>query len=183
MTCNGIFKTLRWLNNLCFLAALGGGLRPPTVVAQTAPSCSANSEVRQLDFWLGKWKIANASGSGGGTSEVYLSLDKCLFIESWDNGKGHAGENFFAYSPDDKTWHGMFADNQSHVHVFADGTVASGSAEFHGPNRGPSGETVLNRVKVTRISADKVKQTWEKSSDNGVTWKTVFEGDYSRRDR
>jgi hypothetical protein len=183
MTGNGIFQTLRSLNKLCFLAALGGGLIAPTVVAQDAPSCSANTDVRQLDFWLGKWEITNPSGSGGGKSNVYLALDKCLFIESWDNGKGHAGENLFAYSPDDKTWHGMFADNQSHVHVFTDGTVASGSAEFHGLNRGPSGETVLNRMKVTRISADKVKQTWEKSSDNGATWKTVFQGEYSRTDR
>lgn len=88
----------------------------------------------------------------------------------------------FAYSPDDKSWYGMFADNQGHAHVFTDGKVASGSAEFHGPSRAPDGRAVLNRVRVVRLSAEKVEQTWEKSTDNGLSWTTVFRGEYARVD-
>jgi hypothetical protein len=40
----------------------------------------------------------------------------------------------------------------------------------------------LNRVKVTRLSPNKVEQTWEKSSDNGTTWNLAFRGEYSRAD-
>src|SRR5690348_12474788 len=47
-------------------------------------------------------------------------------------GEGHVGENLFAYSPDDKTWHGMFADNQGHTHIFVNGKVSAGAAEFDG---------------------------------------------------
>ena len=67
------------------------------------------------------------------TSRVYLALDGCIVLESWDGGRGHTGENMFGYSADDKSWHGMFADNQGRVHVFVHGQVASGSAEFSGP--------------------------------------------------
>ncbi|MFZ0519656.1 MAG: hypothetical protein WAL95_01450 [Candidatus Acidiferrales bacterium] len=86
----------------------------------------------------------------------------------------------FAYSSDDKRWHGMFADNEGRVHVFQ-GIVSPGSAEFFGPSTGPDGRTILNRIKVVRINADNVQQTWEKSSDNGATWTMEFRGDYSRK--
>ena len=118
------------------------------------------------------------TGSAG--SKVYLELDKCVIVESWDGGKGQFGENMFAYSSDDKSWHGMFADNQGRVHVF-EGKVSPGSAEFFGPSRGPGGEAVLNRIKIVRVSADKVEQSWEKSRDNGSTWKTEFRGEYTRK--
>jgi hypothetical protein len=86
----------------------------------------------------------------------------------------------FAYSSDDKSWRGMFADNQGRVHVF-EGRVARGSAEFVGPSRGPNGEAVLNRIEVVRVTADKIEQSWEKSTDNGVTWTMEFQGDYARK--
>jgi hypothetical protein len=118
--------------------------------------------------------------SATSSSKVHLSLDKCLVVESWVGGKGHTGENMFAYSSDDKSWHGMFADNEGRVHVF-EGKVAPGSAEFIGPSRGLNGEAVLNRIKILRLSDNNVKQTWEKSHDNGATWSTEFQGDYARK--
>jgi hypothetical protein len=101
-------------------------------------------------------------------------------VESWDDGRGHRGENLFAYSADDKTWHGMFADNQGRVHVFT-GKVSGGRAEFYGPSRSPGGEAVLNRIRVDRLAPDKVEQSWAKSADNGTSWTVVFKGEYSRK--
>jgi hypothetical protein len=109
-----------------------------------------------------------------------LDLDRCLVVENWNGGKGHSGKNMLAYSVDDKSWHGMFADNEGRVHVFA-GKVTSSVADFQGPSVGPNGEAVLNRIKVTRETPDEVEQRWEQSTDNGATWKTVFQGKYSRR--
>lgn len=145
-----------------------------------ASSCSDNSESRQLDYWLGDWKIASPGAGPNATSRVHLELGGCMVVESWDGGRGHTGENMFGYSADDKSWHGMFVDNQGRVHVFVDGKVASGSAEFSGLSRGANGEAVLNRVRILRISPDKVEQIWEKSSDHGATWETDFRGEYLR---
>jgi hypothetical protein len=85
-----------------------------------------------------------------------------------------------AYSSDDLSWHGMFADNQGRVHVF-EGKIGLGAAEFLGPSINAEGKTVLNRIRVVRIDADKVKQTWEESKDNGATWTVEFRGEYSRK--
>jgi hypothetical protein len=155
-------------------------LATPRVVGATQPEpCSPNSDSRQLDFWLGNWTVTYPGASAPSASRVYLDLDQCLLVESWDGGKGHSGKNMFAYSSDDKTWHGMFADNQGRVHVF-EGKVAPGSAEFTGPSRGPNGESVLNKIKVVRVNANKVEQSWEKSRDNGDTWTMEFQGEYLR---
>jgi hypothetical protein len=142
--------------------------------------CATNSENRQLDYWLGNWKIGAEGSSVDAHSTVSLSLDKCLVVENWEGGRGHHGQNVFGYSADDKSWYGMFADNEGRVHVFTSGKVSSGSAEFEGPSRGSNGESVLNRVKVIRLNPIRVEQTWEKSNDNGATWNVVFRGEYSR---
>ena len=164
-----------------FLAVLSGlAFVTNGSAASAADSCAANSANRQLDYWLGNWKIGAEGSSGNAHSTVSLSLDKCIVVENWDGGRGHSGQNVFGYSADDKSWYGMFADNEGRVHIFTSGQVAAGLAEFEGTSHAPSGESILNRVKVIRVNPDKVEQTWEKSNDNGATWKLVFRGEYSR---
>lgn len=156
------------------------GLTFATYCFAAVGPCAANPANRQLDYWLGNWKIGGEGSSGNARSSVTLSLDKCLVVESWDGGRGHSGQNVFGYSSDDKSWYGMFADNEGRVHVFTSGKVSAGSAQFEGTSRGPDGENVLNRVKIMRLNPDKVAQSWEKSKDNGATWNLVFRGEYSR---
>ena len=78
-------------------------------------------------------------------------------------------------------WRGLFVDNEGRAHAFVNGKISAGTAEFLGPNRGPNGEEVLNRIRVVRLSADKVEQTWDKSTDKGVTWSPIFRLEYSRK--
>ncbi len=177
-----LVRSSRWFRSVLFLVVIGGWFSlaaTSTLAAVDSGPCSAKSESRQLDFWLGDWTVTYPGMPGSAASKVSLALDKCLLTESWDGGKGHSGKNMFAYSSDDKSWHGMFADNKGRVHVF-EGKVAQGSAEFTGPSRGPDGQTVLNRIKVVRVTANKVEQSWEKSTDNGATWTMEFHGQYSR---
>ena len=167
--------------SLLLLAVTGVWLASATqaFAAEGSGSCTADSEVRQLDYWLGHWTMKSDGGSST-SSKVTLSLDKCMFIEHWENGKGHVTEKMFAYSPEDKNWGGMFADNEGRVHVFLAGKVSSGTAEFHGPSRGPNGETVLHKLRVVRMAPDRLEETWEKSVDNGANWTTVYRAEYSR---
>jgi hypothetical protein len=146
--------------------------------ANDEPPCAHNSQTRQLDYWLGNWTMG--SGEDRSTSRVSLSLDKCVFVEHWENGKGHVAEKMFAYTPEENNWYGMFADNQGRVHVFLDGKITSDVAEFHGPSRRPKGENVLNRLKIIRLSTDKLEEVWEKSTDNGSTWTTAYRAQYAR---
>jgi hypothetical protein len=169
---------------MLFAVALGGawfGSSRQAFGAADLASCAANPANRALDFWLGEWTIGAAGGAPNATSSVTLELDKCLVVERWDGGRGHSGANFFAYSADDRSWHGLFADNEGRVHVFAEGTVAQGSAEFSGPSSGPHGESILNRVTIRRVGETQVEQEWQKSTDGGKTWITAFRGEYRRK--
>lgn len=138
-----VIRGLLMSRSALLLVVLAGwfSLTPTSALAAADPGpCSANPESRQLDFWLGNWTVTYPGMPGSAASKVSLLLDKCLLIESWDGGKGHTGENMFAYSSDDKNWHGMFADNHGRVHML-EGRVAPGSAEFLGPSSGPDGRT------------------------------------------
>jgi hypothetical protein len=173
----------RWFRGVLAVMSIGGWFSlaaMPVLAAVDSESCSANPESRQFDFWLGDWNVTYPGVAGNSNSTVSLSLDKCLVTETWVGGKGHTGRNMFAYSADDKSWHGMFADNLGRVHVF-EGKIGSGSAEFFGPGVGADGKTVLHRIRVIRINADRVEQSWEKSTDHGATWKMEFRGEYSRK--
>jgi hypothetical protein len=176
-------RSSRWLRSVPLLVLIGAWFLIGAASAWPAVdsgSCSTNSESRQLDFWIGDWTVTYPGASVPSASKVFLELDQCLLVESWDGGKGHTGKNMFAYSSDDKSWHSMFADNEGRVHIF-EGKVAPGSAEFLGPSTGPTGQAVLNRIRVVRVSPNKVEQTWEKSSDQGATWTMEFRGEYSRK--
>lgn len=170
-----------WLHPGLFMLALAGCISAaqPSAIAAETPAAT-DPENRQFDFWLGDWAITDPNGSSEASSRVSLALGQYLVVENWDDGRSHKGENLFAYNADDKTWHGMFADNQGRVHVFT-GKVSGGLAEFYGPSRGPAGEAVLNRIRVVRLAPDRVEQSWEKSTDNGGSWTVVFKGEYSRK--
>jgi hypothetical protein len=171
----------RRLKRVLYLVAIAGAsCFSAAFAAGDSAACSTNVEARQLDYWLGDWIVTYPGASGSGSSKVYLSLDQCLLVERWDSGTGFSGENIFAYNPEDKLWHGLYADNHAHVHVFA-GRVKSGSAQFDGRSHDAKGEVVLNRLTVVRVTPNKVEQIWEKSGDSGATWKVEFRGDYSRK--
>ena len=166
---------------LIAITALYLGLAVNCFSETKAGACAGNSESHQLDYWLGHWAMSGHSdASAHSTSNVSLALDKCLFVERWDNGKGHTAEKMFAYSPDDKNWYGMFADNEGRAHIFLNGTVASGTAEFHGTSRGPNGEEVLNKLRIVQMQPNGLMETWEKSTDHGVKWTTVYRAEYLR---
>jgi len=149
--------------------------------ADASAPCMASAEARQLDFWVGDWAVASPGMAGKGHSTVHLSLDKCMMIESWGSDtSNHDGENTLAYNAEDKSWYGLFVDNQGRVHMMK-GAVTPGSAEFQGSGRDGNGGEVVKRVRVVRVNADNVEQIWEKSSDHGASWVIDFKMEYVRK--
>jgi hypothetical protein len=153
----------------------------PAMAADGAAPCTASTDARQLDYWLGDWAVASPGLAGKGHSSVHLSLDKCLVTESWGSDtSNHDGENTLAYNAEDKSWYGLFVDNHGRVHMMK-GTVTPGSAELQGPAQDENGRAVLKKVRIVRVNTDTVEQIWEKSVDNGSSWTTDFKMEYLRR--
>jgi hypothetical protein len=153
----------------------------PARAAGDAAPCAANSDARQLDYWLGDWAVASPGMAGKGHSNVHLSLDQCAIIESWGSDtSNHRGENTIAYNSEEKAWYSLFIDNHGRVHAMK-GTVTPGGAEFVGPARDENGRAILKKVKVVRLNADAVEQVWERSVDNGASWTTDFKMEYAHK--
>jgi hypothetical protein len=148
--------------------------------AEPAP-CALNADARMLDYWTGNWSVGTSGAPNSGHSKVSLSLDKCLLVEEWgSNTSPHNGTNLLAYNAEYREWDGLFVDNHGRVHVLT-GTVSTGAGEFKGPSRDANGRTVLNRVRVIRVSPVRVDQSWEKSTDDGETWTTEYRMEYARK--
>jgi hypothetical protein len=175
---HNLSQTFGTLRLAAIVIGIGFCVSTAAFAANEEQSCAATPEIRQLDYWLGNWTMG--SGADKSSSKVSLSLDKCVFLEHWQNASGHFAEKTFAYSAEEKNWYGIFVDNQGRVHIFLNGKVSPDMAEFRGTSRGPNGEAVLNRLKVVRVSADKLEEVWEKSTDNGTNWTTAYRAQYSR---
>ena len=59
MKRNIVVHSSKWFRRILLLVAIGGSfsLAMPLAAAADTESCSANSESRQLDFWLGDWTV------------------------------------------------------------------------------------------------------------------------------
>src|SRR5438477_3402421 len=166
--------------SLLLLAVTGVWLASATqaFAAEGSGSCTADSEVRQLDYWLGHWTMKSDGGSS--SSNVTLSLDKCMFIEHWENGKGHVTEKMFAYSPEDKNWGGMFADNEGRMHV------SFLPAKFHRAQPSFMGRVaVVHRffpgfLQPVGRHAYYSELMQDRLSVGTANWTTVYRAEYSR---
>lgn len=99
-----VVRTPRWFRGVLFLLVIGCFCGPAgfTFGATDSETSSDNTESRRMDFWLSEWTVTYPGMPASASSNVYLELDKCLIVESWDGGKGHNGENMLAYSSDDR---------------------------------------------------------------------------------
>jgi hypothetical protein len=169
----GIQRVLLWVAAATYIVL-------PAAAVDIA-GCAANPSARQLDYWLGEWSVGSPGSPAKGHSRVSLSLDKCLLTESWGSDTSdHKGENALAYSTEEKTWYGLFADNEGRVHALK-GDVTPGSAELRGPGRDADGGAILKRVRIVRVDANDVEQIWEKSLDGGGSWTAEFRMEYARK--
>jgi hypothetical protein len=88
-----------------FVAVIIGALSlwcaPRMLAAPDNGPCSANSETRRFDFWLGEWSVTYPGAPVASSSKVYRELGQCVLVENWSAGKNHEGINIFAYSSDD----------------------------------------------------------------------------------
>jgi len=148
------------------------------VQASDAPQCADSPAHRSLAFSIGSWSIAAPNGVSEGTSTIRYDLDKCAVIEEW-KAPHDRGRNMDAYSADDRQWHRLFVDAQGRVHIFS-GTSQGRALTYRGTSIDAVGHVELNRLTIRSAGRDAMTQLWQKSRDNGASWKTVFEGRYTR---
>lgn len=165
------------------LMLIFAALFPMTIelAAQSAPKpCAAEgSKHRQFDFWIGDWDV-KVNDKQAGTNEVKLILGECVLFENWTGAGGSSGKSFNFFNRSNGKWHQTWVDDRGGV-LELDGEFTDGAMRFSGETRDAKGAVTLQKLTFFPISDGRVRQLWESSSDDGQTWKTVFDGLYLRK--
>ena len=146
-----------------------------------APRCAA-PEFRQFDFWLGEWDVFRPDGQRAGTNRITREMGGCVLHESYDGQQGYHGESFNIWDASRGVWHQTWVDNGGTL-LRLEGGFRDGSMRMSGETMGADGGTVTHRITWSRLAGEpaRVRQLWESSSDGGVTWSVVFDGEYRAR--
>jgi hypothetical protein len=152
----------------------------PGPVGHASP-CTA-PEYRQFDFWIGDWEVRSAQGRVLGHNRITSILSGCALQEEWTSADAKfRGVSHSAFDPKDRRWHQAWVDT-SPSRLDLVGGMVDGRMILE--QRSRDGEAkALQRVTWTPLPDGGLRQLWETSADDGGTWKTVFDGYYSRRAR
>jgi hypothetical protein len=139
-----------------------------------------HGSARDFDFWIGEWDVFGPEGRQVGTNSITRVLDGSALAEHWRGAGGVEGQSLNAYDATRGRWHQTWVDSTGGV-LLLDGSLVDGAMVLEGTVTGA--DAVLpqrQRITWTRES-DGVRQHWETSDDDGITWKTSFDGRYRRR--
>ncbi len=136
---------------------------------------NANPE-NQFDFWLGEWEVTWGE-DGTGTNRVTRILDGRIIQENFSGGDLR-GLSLSAYDPERKLWCQTWVDNN--------GTYLDFTGKFEDEKMILSREAVVKgeackqRMVWYNIDTNLLDWNWERSDDDGVTWRVLWQIKYKR---
>jgi hypothetical protein len=175
----------RWRHgSVCLAAAAVSGVATAQEAASQPaagrPACSV-AEHRQFDFWLGDWEVFAPDGKKAGENRIESIDGGCALIERWRGRGGFSGTSLNSWDAAGRRWRQHWVDNQGGV-LRLEGRFESGRMVLEGrePDPAQRGTLVRQRITWTPLASGEVRQLWEQSRDDGVTWTVAFDGRYVR---
>jgi len=145
-----------------------------------ARPCMFKPEHRQFDFWIGEWNVLNPAGDQVGTSSILNVAEGCIILENWTNLQGQTGKSLNFYNSVKGKWQQTWVGHDGDVLELA-GEYKDGAMLFTGETIDSTGKKTLEKLTFFNLSAERVRQLWQQSTDGGKTWMVVFDGLYIRR--
>jgi hypothetical protein len=173
--------TLRALSVAAPVALAVALIGTPTTRAagETAAKPCASPSHRQFDFWLGTWNVTQA-GKTAGQNKIESILNGCAVMESWSGTGGVTGHSLNVYDSTRGIWHQTWVDSTGSL-LTLEGRFKDGAMVLEGVAADEKGTKARQRITWTAPSPNEVHQLWQSSTDGGKTWKTEFDGVYSRQ--
>ena len=162
---------------LTFFAAAALAQQPPQY------GCSA-PESKQLDFWVGEWDLTYKAGNAEGRSRnrITKTLDGCAILEEFSGPPGTKleGRSYSAFDRATKRWKQTWVDNTASYLDFTGGPLPDGRMHFAREAVAPDGKRFRQRMVWDEVKADSMKWLWQRSDEEGASWKTTWEIEYRR---
>lgn len=163
---------------LAALVALPGALVAQQEPAALPRPCEDDPLHRQLDFWIGEWRVLGSEGQELGTSRVRARDGGCVIEEEWTSARGGGsgiGINFV--DGEDGRWRQVWVGSTGTV-VRYEGELEGDAVRFQGRTTAADGTASLSRAVLEPAGDGGLRQRIERSSDGGTTWTLYFEGTY-----
>ena len=142
--------------------------------------CRQQPEHRQLDFWVGDWRVVNGSTLLG-ANRVELVNGDCTVQENWTSaGAGGGGKSWSFYDTSIRKWRQLFIFDTGVIWEYT-GELRDGAMHFERSIPAtPNAPAAVQRMTFFPIARDSVRQLIQSSTDGGKTWTVGFDGMYVR---
>lgn len=153
------------------------------LAGSTEPApCATKSECRQLDFWIGEWDVATPDGKKVAVSRIQLGVGQCVVLENYSDPSGYEGKSINFFDSRLGKWRQTWADSAGGVSEFT-GELKDGAMQLEGETHRADGEKVLRKMRISKMTDNRVRQYSELSTDDGKTWSVAYDLTYLRRVR
>ena len=159
---------------------------------QSAQRACQDGVYTALDFWIGTWEVHLAGPAvprdpaqpdllkRAGSNVIEKTLGGCAILEHWTDVFGSEGKSLFYYHRSANAWKQVWVTDVGRVKEKRMIDAPSGAVRFQGEVRLDNGTRILDRTTLTPLSADRVRQHIEQSTDDGKTWQSTFDAIYTR---
>lgn len=133
---------------------------------------------RAFDFWVGEWDVHRSdTGELVGRNVITRLHGGRVLAESYTTvSGGFSGSSLNGFDSERGRWHQCWMDSAGVVLDIYGGLV-DGEMVMCGESQSGQSE----RISWTPLADGSVRQHWQQSTDQGVTWLKVFDGTYRRR--
>ncbi|MEP6634611.1 MAG: hypothetical protein ABJA62_10440 [Luteimonas sp.] len=158
--------------------AAWGETPQPNPAASVPADCKA-AEYRQLDFWIGRWRVLNTTDKVEyASSSIEPIAHSCGVKETYESPKApsgpYIGTSYSAFDRKDGHWHQMYVDSNGSV------TQYSGGPQDGGMVFEAVGDRAMQRM-TYRLQPDaSVRQIGQFSTDGGKTWQPGYDYTYQK---
>ena len=150
--------------------------------AQPSPPSCDGPEYRQLDFWLGDWDLAYVQGGQKSASRNRITkiLDGCVILEEFHGPPGTPllGRSVSMFDRASGHWKQTWVDNQGGYLDFTGGLQEGRMVFAREFER--NGQRIRQRMVFDDVTPRSLTWRWQRSTDQGATWSTLWEIAYRR---
>ncbi len=148
------------------------------IVSQGFAQNVSSNKYKEFDFWIGEWNVyKQGTDSIVGKSKIESIVDGMVIKETYHSTTSqYQGTSLNKYNPRIDKWEQFWVDNSGlSLHIV--GNLVNGKMVLENQITSKKG-TIFNKIEWQKNNDGTVRQTWYQSSDEGTSWKAVFDGEY-----